>query len=263
MKISSLLLIVCWFLCSSSCTKDPEPEPDPCAGKNPVTADFHIYEAFPGGYPDGWELYDTDTVATDIITFSALEKAAQYEWRLGTETIRKKTFTRSGFPNNINIAVRLKVIKIPNKTCFPEDSGVVTKTRIFFAASGVDRKFAVDGNFRGSNTDNPSHVFTIEIDTRYLPPGGDPTPSWGDWTFRLVNLPIGCDITGFRSGSLGYKQVKIGDNLAYDCLRPLGIARVHGSNNDSITIKYTIQIAPGSDYFDRRESKIFKGIRIN
>ena len=260
MKISSLLLIVCWFLCSSSCTKDPEPEPDPCAGKNPVTADFHIYEAFPGGYPDGWELYDTDTVATDIITFSALEKAAQYEWRLGTETIRKKTFTRSSFPNNVNIAVRLKVIKTPNRTCFPEDSGIVAKTRVFFAASGAHKKLAIDGKFRGSNTDNPNHFFNIEIDAIYLPPGGD---NFADWTSLLSNLVKNCDVTDFFTHRIGYKQLHIGHNLAYDCLRPLGIARVHGSNNDSITIKYTIQIAPGSDYFDRRESKIFKGIRVN
>ena len=258
----TLLFMIYWFLWLQACRPKP-PEPDPCLGKNPVTADFHIYEGFPGGYPDGWELYDTDTVVTDIITFTALEKAAQYEWHLGTETIRKKTFTRSGFPPNVNIAVSLKVIKTPDKTCFPKDSGIVSKTRVFFAASGIDRKFAVDGKFRGSNIDNPNHSFNIEIDVIYLPPGGDPDPFIGDWTSLLANLVEGCNITGFDTDAPGYKQFHIGFNRAFDCLRPMGIARVHGINNDSITIKYSVQKAPGGKYIDIREDKIFKGIRIN
>ena len=146
--------------------------------------------------------------------------------------------------------------------CFPDSDGIATKTRTFYAVNGVDISYAIDGRFRGSNVDNTSDIFIVEISTRYLPPGGDPDITFGDWTSRVINLPVGCDITGFRSNAIGYKQLHIGDNIEYDCLRPMGIARVHGNNNDSITIKYTVQQAPGSDYFDIREEKIFKGIRV-
>ena len=256
----TLLLLTFWFLGFQSC-RPKAPEPDPCAGKSPVTADFHIYETFPGAdsYPEGWELYDTDTPATGMITFTALEEDAEYEWTLGPDRIREKTFTKRNFPDNANIYVRLKIIKRPDLDCFPEDDGVDTKTRVFYTITIIDQyKDPTQGTFRGVNLDESDKYFNFEVESPYILELGGGRTSKQPLRIGFNN----CDIPDYYSYNFAYKQLYFGYNVAYDCLSPRGILRVHDNNRDSVTIRYSIQKAPGSDYFDIREDKIFKGIRI-
>ena len=257
MKISSLLLIVCWFLCSSSCTKDPDPEPDPCLGKNPVTADFHIYETFDTPYPKGWRLYDTDTVATVGVTFVALERNAKYEWRLGIKTIKDKSFYQENFPRGTRIPVFLKVIKTPDNDCFPEDSGIVTKTRWFYTTTYKTCQFpALKGHFRGYHSDNPDKLVTVEIDPCYQVE--EDFMEIVTYT-RMLNLEASCDLYKFDRKKKAYKQVFFAHGH-YECNAPVGIIRVYGDNNDNLTVRYSIEKDPFSS---ERIFKTFEGTRIH
>ena len=250
-----LLFMIYWFLWLQACRPKP-PEPDPCLGKNPVTADFHIYEGFPGGYPDGWELYDTDTVATGSVIFKALEEGAQYEWRLGRETIRERSFARSDFPRGTTIPVSLKVTKTPDNDCFPEDSGIVTKIRWFYTTpSGCENRFSnLKGRFRGYNSDNPDKLVTIEIDPCFRPPEDRLNRTFP----RIINLVSNCDLYAFSSVTVAYKQFYFNRHLK--CNHPRGLIRIYGIDNDSIKINYDLR----PDILSQDIiPKIFNGIRIN
>ena len=256
MKKYTFLPIIYGLLVVASCRPEP-PEPDPCAGKNPVTADFHMYEQLNLAYPDGWELYDTDTVATGSVIFKALEEDAQYEWRLGRETIRERTFARSGFPRGVTIPVSLKVTKTPDNDCFPEDSGVVTKTREFYTTIWCHFP-ALKGRFEGYRSDNLNELVTVEIDPCYP----DPEDRLKTIYPRIINLEPDCDIYRFR-WLPAYKQLYFASRLTdLICKHPVGIMRVHGAGNDSITIKYSIAKYPLGENTERL-FKTFKGRRIH
>jgi len=129
MKLLSKILVLGIIVSLlQSCKHDPE---DPCKSLRPVSAAFTIYETFPYVTPSAWKPYDTDTIRTFGATFTAVEEGASYEWTIGSETIRTRSFYRQDFPINVPIPVTLKVTKNPNRNCFPTDSGVATKTRRF------------------------------------------------------------------------------------------------------------------------------------
>ena len=233
-----------------------------CEGKKrSITADFHIYEAFNGVYPSAWEVYDTDTVATIAANFVALEEDAIYEWRLGREIIREKSFKRTDFPQGVHISVSLKVTKRPDSICFPNDSvRVATKTRSFYT-TGTSRRLL--GTFRGYHADEPKRIFdrrlfNIEIE-RYVKPGKVLGEPWFvSIELKILNLIEGCN-TIADNAYYAYKQLYF--SFPYrECLSMAGIARIHGQGNDSLTIKY--RISPDKDSLEDRIGKVFKGIRI-
>jgi hypothetical protein len=186
------------------------------------------------------------------VTFTATEEDAVYEWTLGAETITERSFTRSGFPRGENIKVTLKVSKNPNLSCFPEDDGKDTITRVFYVTPSWDNSLFQD-EFEGFHTDKPKEKFTITIDDYYRIPN-DPV----DQSFiRIINLGPNCDIGGFLIQERAYKENYFKDTP--DCLNPIGIMRIFGPKNDSIKIKYTIKKAP--DDFVNRVPKTFIGVR--
>ena len=258
MKIYTLLLLVCYLFYLQSCR--PElPTPGPCAGKAPVTADFHIYENLGTPYPDGWEIYDTDTIATSDVTFVALEEGAEYEWTfLGTKRITGKNFYQTNFPRGKLIKVSLRVAKAPDKTCFPLDSGVSIKTRKFYTTPYGNCEHTLrhfKGRFRGYRSDNSDESVVLEIDPCFRPPNQDPTDI-AIYT-RIIDLEPGCDLYRFGDNFWAYKQIYF--RHYWKCNRPVGIMRIHGISNDNLTIEYSIEKEPNSS---ERISKTFKGIRI-
>jgi hypothetical protein len=247
----SILLII-GLIQSIHC--DGDREIDPCKDMQPVTAAFTIHESFALGYRPEWEIYDTDTVRSIYVTFTAMEDEAEYEWTLGAETITEKSFTRSDFPRGQNIEVKLKVTKNPNLACFPEDDGKDSLTRIFYVTPSWDNSLFQD-EFEGFHTDKPQQKFTIIIDDYYRIKN-DPV----DQSFiRIINLVNNCDIIGFAIQERAYKENYFKDGGAVECLNPIGIMRISGPRNDSIKIKYTIKKAP--DDFINRVPKTFIGIR--
>ena len=143
---------------------------DPCTAKAPVSAAFHMYERQAGALmPDGWVDYDTDTLIGSAIEFKALEENAEYEWRLGLETIRSRSFVRHSFPEGVPLTVALIVKKIPNTYCFPDDDGIDTVTRTFvnYAGNAYCREnriiTPIKGRYKGVFNTEPGVVKQIEI----------------------------------------------------------------------------------------------------
>ncbi len=256
-KIPIILLCIIFL---NGCPGEEPVKPDPCEGKHPVTADFHIYEVSQLALPDRWELYDTDTVAAWDVVFKALEENAEYEWHLGSEIIYEKQFHRTKFPLRTNIPVTLIVRKEPDTECFPDDDGIDTLTRSFYTLGYTDEGCKdinlFSGNFSGYNIDNPSDTFVVTIDACYLPDGEQFR------TLRLMNLTPDCDIYDWTSVFGAYKEIYINNYYEYDCLTPEGIMLISGKNNDTLTIKYSLQVTPGWENRDNRIEKEFKGVRL-
>ena len=165
MKVLFQFMILFYFV---SC-KDTAPEPckdpskshcinyDPCYGKLPTNADFTMMEAF-GNVPilDGWDYYNTDTVSNSYVTFTAKDSTAStYLWRIGTDTFQRRSVTMQ-FPSNwithtnlVNfVDVSLTIRRAPYVKCFPNDSGVDSKSkRLFFIC---DTSNLIKGVFVGS-----------------------------------------------------------------------------------------------------------------
>jgi len=235
-----------------SCADDPEP--DPCAEENPVTATFKIEETFqlPNLLPESWEFYDTDTVNTYYVMFTAIEENAEYEWQLGAETITDRTFTRSGFPRGVNIAVSLKVTKAPNLDCFSDDDGVDEVTRSFFVTENFICDTQVSGTFEGFDEVDENNSRILTFDPCYLKNPGHPVP---DIIPRLINLVEGCDDTNLNNWKIRYKHLFFGPSTTIGCLSELGNATIFGEKGDSIMIKYS------SGDLANRTNKIFIGVR--
>ncbi len=251
--ISVLLLL---FGGCQKCKKDPAP--DPCLNTKQVTADFMISETTP--FDDGtyWLPNDTDTSGTYSTKFTALAEDCEYEWTLGRETIREKSFSRNGFPQGVPIEVSLKVKRPQNKItsqyreCFPGDDAQDEKTRNFVQA---DPRLLprIIGKYYGADIDKPNQPYTMETYPIYLRGDIDGIQLKG-----MVRQD--CDLY-YRDISIGYNQILF---LRYNsgqpsCLSPNVL--FNRMKNDSVTITYWPQAQEGNDY-ETRVKKIFKGKKI-
>jgi hypothetical protein len=142
--ILSLSLIA--LLALGSCKKEkpckdpsnPECENyDPCYGKKAPSADFIIGQSSPQSYfgMASFEFISDDTMFAPFyrsIDFMAKEEGAEYEWKLGSETITSKRFTR-GFSNAGygRYTATLTIRKEVDNSCFPEYTGSATFTKNF------------------------------------------------------------------------------------------------------------------------------------
>jgi len=246
-----LLLLPMLVLLLSCCEEE---EPDPCEALAPVTADFMILEDFYFDYPENWEPYDTDTVRSGRVVFMALEEGARYTWTLGAETIHERSFMRHSFPLNQPIEVSLRVEKEPNTNCFPEDDGLDSLRRDFWYI-GRCQAPDFDGEWEGVIDGDTARTIFIETCAEYP----DPSPS-DDLALRIVNLVEGCDVfNGFEIEYVGFEKIYFKDTGIRNCLNPIGVARLHGPNKDSITIEYEIDAAVGD--IDNTIQKTFQGKR--
>ena len=257
-----LFPIICCVLllvaCSDDDCNDPRNEScsnfDPCLLKKPVSADFTIHETFQLRR-DYWKPYDTDTVNTYEVIFTAKEAGAEYEWTLGAETIYERSFSRNEFPLKSNIDIQLIVTKTPDHSCFPDDDGVDTLKRTFHIAEPLFGNSKVSGQFIGRDSgDINTEDRVVEFDPTYH------YPNPNDRTFlRIINLVPGCDLYGFNTTLFGYRQIAFGAHGSVECLNPTGRAKVFGLKNDSIRIDYKIDRAP--NVFDNPIQKVFIGVR--
>ena len=266
MKNLFILTLLMTLIILTGCPDDPvRPKPDPCEGKKPVSAEFHIYEQ-PGYIPDEWELYDTDTLNTTDILFVSIGHADDYEWHIGSEIIKGKSVFRRNFPRGVNIPIMMIARGVPDTECFPFDDGIDTVMRILYVNRIMENfepcTFEFDlfsGDYTGYNLDNPKDTFTITIDACY-------PHRLGETIFKLINLVPNCELI-FNPSSVsynGYRQWLFGHEPGhYECLTPRGLARISGKNNDSINIQYNIQQSPGWEYFHKeRIKKEFIGVRV-
>jgi hypothetical protein len=240
---------------------------DPCAGKHPASASFKVYENIYTNSFHGlkWIYYDTDTIWTNSASFIADDSTADdYEWHIGSEIIKTRSFSREKFPRKKNIPVTLIVRKKPNISCFPYDDGVDTLTRNIYImglddSTGCREKDIFTGDYYGYNTDSPSNYFTIILTACY------PDTAYKDYpvkTIRIQNLTPGSDISHWYVTDGGYREYYFWACNDFKQLAPEGIVYIYGKNYDSLEINYSIQKAPGWEYHDKRIFKTFKGVRI-
>lgn len=129
---------------SSKCHDSSNPNCDnynPCAGKQPVSADFTI-GCYLGNFT--FDHYDFDYIEDSIfvqqsefnslkLLFKAKETNAKYTWYLGSEIINDSVFVRdfSRVPYG-KYTIKLIVDKNPNLLCHPTDDGLDTLIKSFF-----------------------------------------------------------------------------------------------------------------------------------
>ena len=210
-----LYLILCAFALLTSCRKEQPSmnENNNCDCAKEVSADFQMGEKF------GEEFLELDTIAmpifyndgnpanfqyqTDVyVYFSAnIKNAISYEWQVGANSITQSTKDFGlYFSDTIGtIPVRLIVHAKPNLICFPNDDGVDT-VLTYLTIRNVQPD-PLTGKYSGYNTNDPAHVFTIEIDTTRI---ADAFSPYGYYVgLGIKNLPDGNHNWFFVSGDFG------------------------------------------------------------
>lgn len=252
------IVLLCFIILYAGCSDKNSPiKPDPCSGKQRVSAKFFMYE-MPGTPSPEWENYDSDTIASGNVRFEVADQSLNCEWYIGSEKITEKSFIRSGFPRHSYTPITLIVHGTPNTECFPDDDGIDTLTRYLFQLKSTFDNDLFTGDFKGYNTDNPLEIFTINMDRKYCMP----YPPY-DTVLRIRNLVPGGDTWNWDGyAGFAWKECYVINNLDYNIgMTPRCLCRIHGVTNDSITIKYSIQRLPGdSNRFDRI-NKVFIGVR--
>jgi hypothetical protein len=139
---------------------------------------------------------------TVYVHFSAdIKNAISYEWQVGSNSIIQTTKDFGlYFSDTIGtIPVRLIVHAKPNKICFPEDDGVDTLVKYLTIRNVIPDPLT--GKYYGYNTNDPTHMFTIEMDTTRI---ADPTSPYGYYVgLGIKNLPDGNQNWFFVGGDLG------------------------------------------------------------
>ncbi len=199
-----------------------------CKEKTPVSANFTITEKhfFPvGKVLDLFEPYDTDTVYSQNVLFTALEPEANYTWLIGIEELHDSIVQRSNFPFNVEIPITLIVEKEPDNFCFPNDDGRDTLTRMLYRSNNCEH-IRVEGEYLVYPEGSPQDTFTVVVDN--CPPYPIDVPQLGPY---FLNIPNGCEYrvtswlrsrrlitfilgdSGFCNGQHPYGQIILDENL--------------------------------------------------
>lgn len=140
---------------------------------------IHMYMNYIPGYPD---MLNTNC----FVDFRADDQnATSYEWQIGFKTT---TFSTANvglyFSDTVgNINVRLIVHSKPRTDCFPNDDGVDTINKTVCIKSL--KTPPLSGSYYGYLKSNPSHFFTVVIDTFVSPVNSD------NVKYGIKNLPEG------------------------------------------------------------------------
>jgi hypothetical protein len=159
-KYLFMIAILTAFCLFDNCSETPPESSDPCAGKQPVTAEFEIYEQL--SY-DSIFVADT-TMKGNVVYFIAKSNYYEYEWKIGTMDsvfTSKAVALRFIEPYN-KIEVRLIVRSMPDTLCFPDDDGIDTLIK-YLTVVPWQGGSALIGRYKGINLDSPLDTFVVEI----------------------------------------------------------------------------------------------------
>ena len=213
-----------------SCHKHKDP--DPCSAKNPVSASFNTEEQF-SYVIHNWTPYNTNTVNTNVVKFTALEEGANYKWLIGAGVYTDQSITIT-FPDSFltgfaMVPVTLIVNKDPDKSCFPNDDGKDTITKyIHFTYMTLTL-----GKFQGYWESDPLTIFTLSISSKQESsiPGDNGT------YFQGFDKGDTCGIFAMDSPA-GYKEMVFGTYASNTCSAVSGKVMI-GSDDNSVVIDYT------------------------
>jgi hypothetical protein len=241
--------------CKKKCSDPTNPDCDnynPCYGKKAVSAAFTIFEEVNVVPTFEVPYYDTDTITMNQARFTALEEGAEYEWHIGSEILRTKSFTRSDFPQNQSIPVTLIVKKTPDTSCFPNDDGADTLTRYLWKCRFFDNS-KLFGTFKGFFDNNKQDTATVKIFKGERWRGSTLDPQ-----LLISNLISGCTDT-LASSDIPFRGFKkVYDYFPDYCKRPHGLFAIRGKNNDTLDINIQQErVRDASDKITRR----FVGVR--
>lgn len=159
----SLFLVLGCISCKPKCHDKSNPDCedyDPCSQVPYVTADFEIgqiYSASINPLSDPYKVFIVDSIfpRSCSIMFKAKIEGAKYKWKLGTETIETKEFSRSFKEPASTITVTLMVEKAPDK-CHPNDDGKDTITKTFRLVNHCD--LVSVGSYKGLIDDSKDSI---------------------------------------------------------------------------------------------------------
>lgn len=148
---------------------------DPCDDAKRVSADFRTYNELyyfdkeNGNVVEKTKIVEEDTfMLYSYVTFEAFEANAEsYEWTIGNDprkrTEKKFTLAFDGLTvlQESPISVKLKIKKVPNSKCFPDDLGIDSVTQLIYFLH--QDNWPIYGKYKGADDTDPNTVFTIEI----------------------------------------------------------------------------------------------------
>jgi hypothetical protein len=268
-----LLMIAVAVAVIVSCKKEQPKLPDPvnpCEECLPVEASFYMgkYMSFNNCDNTSATDYDTiyigDTVVGGIVRFrSTVDCYDKLEWIVGYDTTKFIGETISlNFPSSTygtSIPISLIASKAPNLSCYPNDDGIDTLTKILVVTNDINNK-SWFGSFQGCNIDeSPTDTFTVAIIHQDDNNNGLPV---------IQNLNLGCDIPfGFAPFDmyLNYRRIdfcKEFDFGGFGCHHTKGII-YYSVDYDTITVDYSYSIDPSMRNEPGNQIiKTFKGVKI-
>jgi hypothetical protein len=242
-----LLVLVGAFVFSlEGCgNKTVKPNDNICMSRKPLTANFKVEEDFDYIVPF-WKYYATDTVASTVLNFIALDSlCSKYNWTIGGGTYNARKF-RLYFPphfltNSEVVDVTLTVHKKPDALCFPKDDTIKTFTKKIYFTNVCNGLYKA--SFYGYLEEDPVKKFTITIDPCYTNRPDPNNPLITERVLKIDGFPQNCEGKNFiisYNNYLMYRKFNFGGS---GCYFPGGTGTVQG-NNKTIIIEYTAQKCP-------------------
>jgi hypothetical protein len=209
-----LLALLALGACKKEKCKDPSNPKcenyDPCYGKKAPSADFAIEgNAWHMNVYNGQANFSIeDSIFRPTISgirFIAKEDNAKYKWKLGSETIEQKGFTRT-FHNTPygHFTATLTIEKEVDNICFPDYTGFATVTKRFETRPLY--LFPIMGKYRVLFEGNKDSSI-VEI-RPYETEGNSPGPYIITDSFSLYHVSfLGFTNTGDRRDSLNKAEI--------------------------------------------------------
>jgi len=218
---------------------------DPCLNRKPLTANFEVEEDF-GYVISFWKYYPTDTVASSILNFTAIDSlGSKYEWTIGGGTYNKRKFTLYFPPvfltNNEVVDVTLTIHKKRDALCFPKDDSIKTFTKKIYFTDLCNGLYKA--SFYGYLQEDPANKFTITIDPCYYDHPNPDTPLYSEKVMRIDGFPQNCagKTHIFGGGSIvTYRKFSFGGS---GCYFPYGFGVIK-SDKTTLILDYRAQKCP-------------------
>jgi hypothetical protein len=159
--------------CKDKCQDPSNPECgnyNPCYGKQETSADF--YTEVKAG--NRW--FESDFAFTGFRFRAKDTSADEYLWEIGSEKYTTRSLYLDKFPNSTSIKLTVKRNK-PYTSCFPNDKGIVTMTKVVYTDNTDDfyeymrmpdtqtprgKYKMLNGRYEGFNKRNPNFKFKVE-----------------------------------------------------------------------------------------------------